>query len=114
MGAPQVSLNIGPKRWRPSAGGKTARRSLTIAGAFRMGSSGNMRRSRVPVWSPARTVSTSIVRWRPIRPPTPVRVNPKPTWIGGMSAAMTIRNEKPGWPSGSRVSRRPMAVTDTV
>jgi hypothetical protein len=47
----------------------------------------------------------------PTSPPTPVSAKPKPSWIGGSSTAMMIRNEKPGVPSGSRVSRSPMAVT---
>ena len=93
---------------------KKARRSLTICGALRMGSFGNITRSTPPVLSAARKASTTIVRLMPASPPTPVRANPKPSWIGGSSTTMTIRNENPGVPSGSRVSRSPMAVTEML
>jgi hypothetical protein len=46
-------------------------------------------RSRTPDWSAV----TETARWMPQRPPTPVSVKPKPSWIGVNSAEMTIRKE---------------------
>ena len=64
----------------------------------------------MPVRTPSRSASTFIVRLMPSSPPTPVRVKPKPSWIGGNSAVMMISSEKPGLPSGSRVVSSPIAL----
>ena len=52
--------------------------------------------------------SIDIVRLTPPRPPTPFRVNPKPSWIGGKSKVMMRRSENPDEPSGMIVSITPM------
>ena len=94
---PHAMLRHRPEDVRaPAPAGKTARRSLTICGALRIGSAGNRIEPSVPFRRPLRSTSTCVVRLTPSRPPMPVSVKPKPSWIGGKpSAAMMTTSEKP-------------------
>ena len=78
--------------------------------ACRTGSSG--KRMELSVWfrSPARSTSSNMLRLIPASPPTPFSEKPKPSWIGVNSTVTMKRNEKPGLPSGSLVSSRPMTL----
>ena len=68
VGSPQPSFAIGPIRNVPCCGGKNARRSLMIRGAFAITSCGNMTLLIAPVRTPSISGWKSIVRLRPSRP----------------------------------------------
>ena len=112
VGSPQPSFAIGPNRNVPSCGGKIARRSLMIRGAFATMSCGNMMLSIASLRIPCISASKSIVRLSPRRPPTAFNVKPKPSWMPGpKSAVRMISSEKPGVPSGFFVLMSPIAET---
>ena len=114
VGVPQPILAIGPMRNMPSRGGKIARRSLRILGAFSMMFVGKRMLLMAPVRIPLASGSRSMPRLRPRRPPTPIRVKPYPSWKPGLnSAVMMASSENPGWPPGSLVVISPMALSDS-
>ncbi len=76
VGVPQPILAIGPMRKMPSCGGKMARRSLRILGAFATTSVGKRMLLTAPVRTRSASGSSSIVRLRPSSPPTPMRTKP--------------------------------------
>ena len=83
--------------------------------ALAMTSCGNRIVSIEPDRAPCASASRSTLRLRPTRPPTPIRVKPKPSWMPGLnSTEMIARNEKPSEPSGNFVVITPIAVTDTT
>ncbi len=93
VGVPQPIENMGPNRYRPCCGGKKDSISLMILVASPTGSGGKRMSSRVCARRPACNASIAMVRFTPPRPPTPFRVKPRPSWIGGNSKVMIIRNE---------------------
>ena len=76
VGVPQPIFAIGPMRNVPGFGGKIARRSLRIFGAFAMTSVGNRMLLTAPVRTPSASGSSSTPRLSPSRPPTPISVKP--------------------------------------
>ena len=97
VGSPQPSLAIGPIRNVPCCGGKIARRSLMIRGAFAITFCGNMIVSMASLRTASISGWKSIVRLSPSSPPTAFSVKPKPSWMPGPnSAVMMISSEKPG------------------
>ena len=113
VGVPQPSLAIGPMRNVPCSGGKNR---LQVADDLRgVGDDvcGNITLSIDPVRTPSAICSSFIVRLSPSSPPTPMSVNPKPSWIGvPNSAVMMISSEKPSDPSGIRVVMMPIALSE--
>ncbi len=84
-----------------------------IAGAFATTFFGNSRFSVRPATTSARRASLLTVRLIPIRPPTPLSVNPSPSWIGvANSVEITMTNENP--PPGSFVSISPNALIEML
>ena len=85
-----------------------------IRGALATTSFGNMTLfDRAGAHALGQRLEQFIVRLRPSSPPTPISVKPKPSWMPvPNSAVMMISSEKPGWPSGSFVVMRPMALSD--
>ena len=112
VGTPQPSLAIGPKTNLSANGGKICRRSLIKRWALATISCGKSTEARALVLMPSRSTSILVVRFRPNRPPTPLRVKPKPSWMGVNSAVIRINRLKPSLPSGRRVVRRPMALSE--
>ena len=82
--------------------------------AFATTSVGNRMLCNVPSRTPACSTSMAAARFKPSRPPTPSSVNPNDSWIGGNSATIRIRSEKPDVPSGILVLRMPSARTEIV
>ena len=88
---------------------------LMICGALRIGSLGNITLSSVWFFRPVRRTVSSNVRLIAIKPPMPVKANPKPSWIGvNPSTKMMATSENPLRRSGSRVVKTPMAFTDIL
>ena len=104
---------MGPNTNRPSATGNASLRLPMISTAWATGSGGNSRDSSPPVCSWLRSTSGAIVRFAPTSPPTPLRVKPNPSWIGGNSAVMISRSENPLRPEGNRVLMSPIAFSDS-
>ena len=97
VGVPQPSFAIGPMRNVPSCGGKKARRSLMIFGAFATMSCGNMMlldRAGADAFAAAPAGSSSGSGRAGRRPPSSVK--PKPSWMPvPNSAVMMMSSEKP-------------------
>ena len=93
VGAPHVSISIGPATCLSRAGGKTVRSAAISLPAFVTGSFGKRTASRVPFRSPARSASVSSARRSPNSPPIPP-IPSGPTRSGGSSSSeRMIRNE---------------------
>ena len=110
VGVPQPSLPMGPSRKWPSSMGKIAFRSLTIRVILATTSCGNRMLFIAPVRTPSISALVSSVRLWPSRPPTPISVKPKPSWIGMNSAVIRTRSAKPLLPSGIFVLMMPTAL----
>ncbi len=83
-----------------------------MIGASAIGSSGNRIVSSEPERTADPRASTSIARLIPATPPTPVSVNPKPSWIDGRSRNRAKNIDQPST-SGSLVSMIATAQTPT-
>ena len=110
VGVPQPSLPIGATTKWPSASGKIVLMSLAIRLMLATTSCGNRIEFTAPVRTPAISAGVSRVRLRLSRPPTPIRVKPKPSWIGVNSAVTSTRKAKPSRPSGNLVLMIPKAL----
>ena len=108
LGVDQPSSSIGPMTKPPALNGKIVRSWLMICGALAIGSCGNRKLSSEPLARPADSVSTLTVCCTPSRPPMPVSVKPKPSWIGGSCAVMISSSDQP---PGFLVASRPIALT---
>jgi len=94
IGVPQPSLNAGPTATVPPLAGNTVSSSPR---STRPRSSGNSSASAVPSLMPAIRASEDTVRSTASRPPTPLRVNPKLSWIGAPNSEKnSSSSEKPG------------------
>jgi hypothetical protein len=76
VGVPHPSFAMGPIRNLPLTGGKIARRSLRMRGAFSMMLVGKRIPLTAPVRTPSASGSSSTARLRPSSPPTPMSVKP--------------------------------------
>ena len=85
-----------------------------MRGALAITSLGNSTLSIEPDVAPRASASRSTERLMPTRPPTPISVKPKPSWIPGLNSTLMIAtNANPLPTSGSLVEMTPIAVTLT-